>query len=151
MKARGSLNKSFPQAKTEGHLKDLELEMVRKDGTILQVLLSSTVVKDKNSDSFVTRTTLYDVTERKQVAEQLRLFSERLTLATRAASIGVWDWDLRTNQVYWDEKMFEIYGLPELELRCHTKTWLQTVHPDDLARVMEFRKSIVANKRPRSD
>jgi PAS domain S-box-containing protein len=136
---------SLKQAKTEGRLKDLELEMIRKDGTILQVLLSSIVVKDKNSDSFVTRTTLYDVTERKRVAEQLRLFSERLTLATRAASIGVWDWDLRTNQVYWDEKMFEIYGLPKRDPMPYER-WLLTVHPEDLARVMESRKSIVANK-----
>ena len=113
----------FPQPRTEGHLKDLELEMVRKDGTILQVLLSSTVVKDKNSDLFVTRTTLYDVTERRQ-ARQLRLFSERLTLATRAASIGVWDRDLRTNQVYWDEKMFEIYGLPKRNSMPY-ETWLK--------------------------
>jgi PAS domain S-box-containing protein len=136
---------SFPRFKREGRPKDLELEMVRKDGTILQVLLSSTVVKDKNRGAFVTRTTLYDVTERKRVAEQLRLFSERLSLATRAASIGVWDWDLRTNQVYWDDKMFEIYGLPKLDPMPYAR-WLQTVHPEDLARVTESRKSIVANK-----
>ncbi len=136
---------SFPQAKTEGRIKDLELEMVRKDGTILPVLLSSVVVKDKYSDSFVTRTTLYDVTERKRVAEQLRLFSERLTLATRAASIGVWDWDLRTNQVYWDEKMFEIYGVPKLDPMPY-EGWLQTIHTEDLPRVIESRRLIVANK-----
>jgi PAS domain S-box-containing protein len=136
---------NFPKPKQEGRLKDLELEMVRKSGTILQVLLSSTVVRDKHSDSFVTRTTLYDVTERKRVAEQLRLFSERLSLATKAASIGIWDWDLRTNQVYWDEKMFEIYGLPKQDPMPYER-WLQTVHPEDLARVMESRKSVVANK-----
>ena len=136
---------SFPRFKREGRPKDLELEMVRKDGTILQVLLSSTVVKDKNSGAFVTRTTLYDVTERKRVAEQLRLFSERLSLATRAASIGVWDWDLRTNQVYWDDKMFEIYGLPRLDPMPYER-WLQTVYREDLARVMESRKWIVTNK-----
>jgi PAS domain S-box-containing protein len=135
----------FPHANREERLKDLELEMVRKDGTILQVLLNSTVVKDKNTGAFVTRTTLNDVTERNLVAEQLRLFSERLSLATRAASIGVWDWDLRTNQVYWDEKMFEIYGLPQLDPMPYER-WLKTVHPEDLARVMEFRKTIVANK-----
>src|ERR1700730_5214358 len=136
---------NFAKAKTEGRLKDMELEMIRKDGTILQVLLSSLVVKDKMSDSFITRTTLYDVTERKRVAEELRLFSERLTLATRAAAIGVWDWDLRTNHVYWDEKMFEIYGLPGPD-PIRYERWLQTVHPEDLARVIETRKSIVANK-----
>jgi PAS domain S-box-containing protein len=143
--SQGIFELNFPPAKTEGRLKDLELEMVRKDGTILQVLLSSTVVKDKYSDSFVTRTTLYDVTERKRVAEQLRLFSERLTLATRAASFGVWDWDLQTNQVYWDEKMFEIYGLPRADPMPYER-WLQTVHPEDLSRVMESRRSIVASK-----
>ncbi|MBV9104606.1 MAG: PAS domain S-box protein [Verrucomicrobia bacterium] len=138
-------DQNFPRAKAEGRLKDLEIEMVRKDGTILQVLLSSMVVKDKNSDSFITRTTLYDVTERKRVAEELRLFSERLTLATRAASIGIWDWDLRTNQVYWDEKMFEIYSLPRLDPMPYER-WLQTIYPEDLARVIEFRRTIVANK-----
>ena len=70
-RARGSLNKAFRRLKAPGRLQDLELEMVRKDGTVLPVLLSSVVVKDKNSDSLVTRTTLYDVTERKRVAEQL--------------------------------------------------------------------------------
>jgi len=136
---------NFAKPKAEGRVKDLELEMVRKDGTILQVLLSSLVVKDKATDLFVTRTTLYDVTERKRVAEELRLFSERLTLATRAASIGVWEWDLRTNHVYWDEKMFEIYGLPGPD-RMPYERWLQTVHPEDLPRIIESRKSIVANK-----
>jgi len=138
-------DQNFPRAKAEGRIKDLDLEMVRKDGTILQALLSSIVVKDKSSDSFVTRTTLYDVTERKRVAEELRLFSERLSLATRAASIGVWDWDLRTNHVYWDEKMFEIYGLPGPD-QVPYERWLQTVYPEDLARVIDSRKSIVANK-----
>jgi PAS domain S-box-containing protein len=138
-------DQNFPRAKAEGRIKDLDLEMVRKDGTILQALLSSIVVKDKSSDSFVTRTTLYDVTERKRVAEELRLFSERLSLATRAASIGVWDWDLRTNHVYWDEKMFEIYGLPGPD-QVPYERWLQTVYPEDLVRVIDSRKSIVANK-----
>ncbi len=143
--SRKIFEQNLPQAKTEGRIKDLELEMVRKDGTILQVLLTSVVVKDKYSDLFVTRTTLYDVTERKRVGEQLRLFSERLTLATRAASIGVWDWDLRTNQVYWDEKMFEIYGLPRLDPMPYER-WLQIIQPEDLARVVESRKLIIANK-----
>src|ERR1700730_7604933 len=136
---------NFARAKIEGRLKDMELEMVRKDGMIVHVLLSSLVVNAKTSDSFVTRTTLYDVTERKRVAEELRLFSERLTLATRAASIGVWDWDLRTHQVYWDEKMFEIYGLPGPDA-IQYEQWLQTVHPEDLARVIDTRKLIVASK-----
>jgi PAS domain S-box-containing protein len=140
-----TFQQNYLRTKTEGRLKDLELEMIRKDGTILQVLLSSTVVKDKTSDSLITRTTLYDVTERKRVTEQLRLFSERLSLATGAASIGIWDWDLGTNEVYWDDKMFEIYGMLRLEPMPYDR-WLQTVHPEDLPRVLESRKSIVANK-----
>ncbi len=41
--------------------------------------------------------------------------------------------------------MFEIYELPKRNSMAY-ETWLQTVHPDDLGRVMEFRKSIVADK-----
>jgi chemotaxis family two-component system sensor kinase Cph1 len=43
--------------------------------------------------------------------EQLSTAARRLGLATEALRAGIWDWDVRTDLIVWDEKMYEIYGL----------------------------------------
>ncbi|HLK08031.1 MAG TPA: PAS domain S-box protein [Candidatus Angelobacter sp.] len=77
-----------------------------------------------------------NITARKQAESQLRLQTERLSLATHVASIGVWEWDLRTNQSIWDDTCYEMYGVPRHESMDYQK-WARLVHPDDLARVEE--------------
>ena len=63
---REAFIRNFKDFKSKGHVNNLEYEMVRKDGTILPVLLSATAVKDKDSNFIATRTTIIDHTERKQ-------------------------------------------------------------------------------------
>ena len=58
--------------------KDLQFDMVRKDGTILPVLLSASAVKDSDGNYMMSRSTVYDVTERKKTEEELREYRERL-------------------------------------------------------------------------
>jgi PAS domain S-box-containing protein len=58
---------NFPLFKVQGWMRDLEFEMVRKDGTILPVLLSATLVTDPDGNYVMTRSTLYDLTARKRV------------------------------------------------------------------------------------
>jgi len=77
-----------------------------------------------------------DISLRKQAESELRLQTERLSLATHVASIGVWEWDLRTNQSIWDDTCFEIYGVSRTEAMSYGK-WARLVHPDDLAQVEE--------------
>ncbi len=42
---------------------------------------------------------------------ELQASKERLQLATRAGLIGVWDWDIATNTLSWDESMYTLYGI----------------------------------------
>jgi diguanylate cyclase (GGDEF)-like protein/PAS domain S-box-containing protein len=72
-----------------------------------------------------------DVTERKRAEEELRFVTERLALATGVTELGVWDWDLRSNRTIWDDRMFEIYGLPRLVPMPYER-WSGAVHPADL-------------------
>ncbi|MEP6913166.1 MAG: PAS domain S-box protein, partial [bacterium] len=52
-----------------------------------------------------------DVTDSKRAEEELRTLTQRLSLATQVGNIGVWDWDVQTNSINWDERMFDIYGV----------------------------------------
>jgi PAS domain S-box-containing protein len=58
---------------------------------------------------------------------------ERRRLAVEAADIGVWEWDLQTQQLRWEANMFKIYGLePLVEGMIPYDTWANAVLPADL-------------------
>jgi signal transduction histidine kinase len=58
----------------------------------------------------------------------------RLTMATEAAKLGVWEWDLRNNQLLWDARMYEIYALPH-DVTPDYDSHRRRIHPHDVARL----------------
>lgn len=73
-----------------------------------------------------------DVTERKNVENELKTYSDRFELASLAGNIGVWEWDPITNELIWDKRMFELYNISEEEFSQTHEAWQKKVHPDDL-------------------
>lgn len=82
-----------------------------------------------------------------QLAEEIRFRAEaekaliettqRLQLATASAGLGVWEWDIQSGSLYWDDRMYEIYGVdPSQFLNCF-EAWRQGLHPDDRAEALE--------------
>jgi PAS domain S-box-containing protein len=72
------------------------------------------------------------VIERKRAEEELRRTSERLQLATRAASIGIWDWDVVNDQLVWDEAMYRLYGVQKKDFTGAYDAWAKSLAPEDL-------------------
>ncbi|HEY6095391.1 MAG TPA: HD domain-containing phosphohydrolase [Gallionellaceae bacterium] len=72
----------FPEFIARGRIRDVELELVRKDGSVLPVLISATAVKDEAGNFVMSRTTVYDMSERiKAEQEQQRLNRALLLLS----------------------------------------------------------------------
>jgi PAS domain S-box-containing protein len=67
--SRATFQDNFPRFMSDGSLRDLELQLVRKDGSVLPVLISTTAVLDPQGNFVMSRSVLYDITERKR-AEQ---------------------------------------------------------------------------------
>jgi diguanylate cyclase (GGDEF)-like protein/PAS domain S-box-containing protein len=63
---------------------------------------------------------------------ELTAVSHRLGLALDASRIGIWELDLASGQITWDERMYQIYGLNRDVAACYD-VWKSCVHPDDLA------------------
>jgi two-component system cell cycle sensor histidine kinase/response regulator CckA len=72
--------------------------------------------------------------ERKHVEENLIRMNERFELATRAASLGIWDWDVPKNQLVWDDRMFELYRVNGRDFTGAYEAWVRGLHPLDAAR-----------------
>jgi PAS domain S-box-containing protein len=88
-----------------------------------------------------------DITERKAVELRFQSLTERLQLATEAAQIGIWDYDLVQGRMVWDKRMHALYGLGALEFGGTFAAWRERIHPADAARVeREVREAIELRK-----
>lgn len=70
--SKNTFRENFPLFLQRGWLKDIELEFVRKDGSILPVSLNATAVRDPAGNFVMSRSTLFDITERKQAENELK-------------------------------------------------------------------------------
>ena len=55
----------------------------------------------------------------------------RLSLATEAAAIGIWEWNTGTGEMVWDNRMYDIFGVPRGSAITYEE-WKSYIHPDDL-------------------
>jgi signal transduction histidine kinase len=56
---------------------------------------------------------------------------ERLQIASSAAAIGIWDWNVLTGDVVWDEQMFRLHGMEGGRGGLAMDHWFRMLHPDD--------------------
>lgn len=73
--------------------------------------------------------------EHVRVEKELKYRERQLADAQRIASLGSWEWDLRTNSISWSDELYRIYGLQPHEVETTYEAYLRFVHPDDRARV----------------
>ena len=86
-----------------------------------------------------------EITPRKQAEDALKTFAQRLGLANQALQAGIWDWDMRSDLIAWDEKMYEIYGMPK-NLQVNYQAWANAVVPEDLVEAETVLQSVIASK-----
>ncbi len=87
--SREAFRQSFAQFLARGHMSELELDMVRRDGSELPVLVSATAIWDDDGNFLVTRSVLYDITERRRAARQIARYRDHLEqlVAERTAAL----------------------------------------------------------------
>jgi diguanylate cyclase (GGDEF)-like protein/PAS domain S-box-containing protein len=120
-----------------GSVRDYEVEFRHKDGSSIHALLTSTVRRDQSGQIMGYHGIIHDITGRKKVEQALRESEERYALAVRGASDGIWDWDILKNRVYVSPRWQAMLGLPEVETILDPNEWLQRIHPDDCAALLE--------------
>jgi diguanylate cyclase (GGDEF)-like protein/PAS domain S-box-containing protein len=68
---------------------------------------------------------------------ELQRVSRRLSLALETSRVGVWEYDIASGALMWDDRMNEIYGLPADSAERSYSHWRDRLHPDDLERASE--------------
>ncbi|MGV9204458.1 MAG: PAS domain S-box protein [Promethearchaeia archaeon] len=76
-----------------------------------------------------------DITQRRKAEIKLEETKERLRLAIEKSNLGLWDWNLKTEESIFDEMWANILGYDLRDLEQSFNTWKSLVHPDDLPQV----------------
>jgi PAS domain S-box-containing protein len=98
---------NYPGFKQRGFVHDLEYELVRKDGTTFFVSLSATAVRDADGQYLMSRSTMFDITARKQAEEELRLHGAILSQVEEGVSLVRAD---AGTVVYANPKLEQMFG-----------------------------------------
>jgi len=72
-----------------------------------------------------------DITPDKSHSLAVSRANERLSTATTAGGVGVWDWDVPNNVLVWDEVMYQLYGLQAADFGGAYEAWSVAIHPED--------------------
>jgi PAS domain S-box-containing protein len=77
-----------------------------------------------------------DVTLNRRATDVLAASEERFRLLSKATSDAIWDWDLVSGVVWWNEGIETLFGYPKEEVEPTPEFWTAHIHPDDVDEVV---------------
>ncbi|WP_224370223.1 hybrid sensor histidine kinase/response regulator [Hyalangium versicolor] len=114
----------------------LEESVTRPDGKVFWCDTHKRPLDAPNGETFVLGISV-DITERRRVEELLQETNRRLELAVSAGQLGLWDWDVTANSVYFSPGWKAHLGYEDSELPNQFETLVSRLHPEDSERVLE--------------
>ena len=121
-----------------------ELTLVVDGRTPIVVVLEAKFFPDNQE----CRAALIDITERKRGEAALLESAERLRIAVKASNVGLWDWNLRTNQAIFSREWKRQLGYEEHEIENDYREWNTRIHPNDLAPALSKVKAYLERLTP---
>lgn len=112
------------------HLEHYEVPRMCKDGRRVEISVAVSPIKDSAGAVVGSSTIARQISERKHMEEVLRQNEERFRLAIKATNDAIWDIDLKTGTVSWNETYSTLYGRPP-ETSDSWQWWIDRIHPED--------------------
>ena len=88
------------------------------------------------------------VESKNQAEKQIQEKEERLALATLSNGVGIWDWNLQTLEMVWDDSMFSLYRMQRADFSSAVDAWEKLLHPDDRERSEQEIQDAISGKKP---
>ncbi|HEY0527835.1 MAG TPA: PAS domain S-box protein, partial [Gemmatimonadaceae bacterium] len=121
---------------TKESIRGEEIQIRRGDGTDGFVRMSSSPVVDAEGRIVAAVATVIDVTEQRIAERAVRASDERFRFVARATNDVIWDWDIRTNSLVWNDAVETVFGHKQRDIYPEVQWWYDHLHPEDRDRVL---------------
>ncbi len=136
---------AIQRAFTEGYA-ELDGQMLTKDLRTIPYHWTGALLKNAQGEPIGITGVGRDVSEKKQVEEELTQQRRHLVDAQALAHLGSWDWDIDTGEVQWSDELFRIFGHEPGSIHVTYDTFLAALLPDDHDRVLVRINAALAGK-----
>lgn len=114
-----------------GSVWDCEHRVLGADGQYHPILARGVPVQDQGGRIVAWAGINLDISGLKQAQDDLREKTERLLVALNASHTGTFRWNIRTDELTWDDALDQLFGLPPERTASSLGEFLDLVHPDD--------------------
>jgi PAS domain S-box-containing protein len=114
---------------------NFEYRIKNKEGNYLWMLNRGKVVeRNENGEAIRVVGSHSDINKLKQTEELIKVNEARLSLAVKAGGVGIWDWDIVSDKLTWDDQMFVLYGVNRSDFTNAYEAWVNGVYEADKKR-----------------
>ncbi|MFL5583737.1 MAG: PAS domain S-box protein [Gemmatimonadaceae bacterium] len=113
-----------------------EIRIRRGDGTDGFIRMSSAPVLDAEGNVVAAVGIVVDVTEQRKAERAVRATDERFKFVARATNDVIWDWDIKTNALVWNDSVENVFGHKQNKIFPEIQWWHDHIHPEDRERVI---------------
>nr|WP_254823162.1 PAS domain S-box protein [Haloglomus halophilum] len=129
-----------------GEVIEIEETVPTAAGNTVRLTRKSPVYDDGDDEVVALCGVSTDITDQKRREQEFQHLAERFELAVEGAKLGVWDWDLTTDEVEFNDQWARMLGYAPEEIGSHLEEWERRVHPDDLDRVEDALENHLAGR-----
>ena len=131
-----------------GQVSDFEVELAYERGGTRWIHAVYTPHRDEHGDVVGIVVLVTDISERKRWEGEFQRERARLSIALTAGSMGVFDWDLRTNVIWWSPELYTVYGVAPASFTPTPEGLRSLVHPDERVAFWQEIERSIAERRP---
>jgi two-component system cell cycle sensor histidine kinase/response regulator CckA len=120
---------------TKESVRGEEIRILRGDGTDGYIRMSSAPVHDADGNVVAAVAIVVDVTDQRMAERAVRTTDERFRFVARSTNDVIWDWDIKTNALVWNDSVEHVFGHKQNKIFPEIEWWYDHIHPDDRDRV----------------
>jgi diguanylate cyclase (GGDEF)-like protein/PAS domain S-box-containing protein len=117
------------------HVVPTEYTLLSRDDSRHPIEVSAAPLTNDRKEKIGAVLVFRNLSSRKAVEEALRESNERYEIAVQGANDGIWDWNVRTNTVFFSPRWKKMIGCDKDDIETDPEEWFSRVHPSDRERL----------------
>jgi PAS domain S-box-containing protein len=129
----------------QGETQTSEITVTHPEDGVIDFVLRYAPATDENGHVIGAFVTATDITEQRNSEKTLIESYQRFEFVTKATRDAIWDWNLKTGDVFWGDGFHNTFGYPKEFISGSQEEWSGRMHPEDRERVEAIVRDALAS------